>query len=954
MFTLLIRKMMKTKWMVLCLFIGFLMAAGMMSAVPIYMDASLQRMLIKDMEAYQLSSGDYPGIYSVTKTISADMGTAEQINIINELPSTVKEQVSAIKIPVGSEKTIVSDNMQYLSVGTTAGGSTTIRTKLTAMSEFENHVNITSGRMYCDGGIAEDGVYEVVVNEPALKSLGIVLDGEYELRSIDTSRTPVHVRVVGIFEQSDPNDVYWSETLTPYLSSIITDFDCFCNMLSTGGFIQLTEISSRYSLSYQSMDMNDLPLITTVLEDDFNLYPQLGYDFSMNIFPILQDYAVEAAKLTNILWILQIPTMVMLAFYLFMVSQLNVEQEKNEIAIFKSRGASSKQIFFLYAAEAGFLGLVTLLTAPFIGLLLCRFLGVSDGFLEFVNRTGIAAKITGTAVLYALLAIVVFFLTTMIPIIPASKLSIVEYKASKTKVVKVALWEKCCVDIILIAAAVTFYFIYTANEVISTESTGEINPFFFIFSTCLVLGLGLLFIRVYPYILRAIYTVFKPLWSPAQYMAITSVSRGQGGKVNFLMLFLIVTFSLGIFSANTARTINTQKEDRIYYSTGADIRLKEYWQETTTSDESMTTTGYVEKDFERFEKLSGVETATRVLINEKAKLTVDKTTESNITLMAIEPYKFATTAWFRNDLLPVHWWNYTNALQDYPSGIIVSRALADAFELELGDAVQAKWSGNDNVSATVVAIVDYWPGINPNEAQKTSLSPREEREREKAEENGEITDETASYATKYFMIMNYAYIYNLTDIEPYEVWIDLRDDATSEALYNDISEQRIPIEYITDSSQLLIREKNEPQLQGMNGALTMSFVIIMIMTIIGFLIYWILSIRSRHLQFGILRAMGVTFREIIGMIGYEQILVSGVSIAMAFIIGGIASDLFVPLFRSMYNPIDQVPPFRVAALQSDYIKIYVIIVIMLGGGFAILGNLIKKLDINKALKLGED
>ena len=75
---------------------------------------------------------------------------------------------------------------------------------------------------------------------------------------------------------------------------------------------------------------------------------------------------------------------------------------------------------------------------------------------------------------------------------------------------------------------------------------------------------------------------------------------------------------------------------------------------------------------------------------------------------------------------------------------------------------------------------------------------------------------------------------------------------------------------------------------------------------------------------------------------------------MAFIIGGITSDLFVPLFRSMYSPIEQIPPFRVAALQSDYIKIYVIIVLMLGGGFAILGNLIKKLDINKALKLGED
>ena len=100
--------------------------------------------------------------------------------------------------------------------------------------------------------------------------------------------------------------------------------------------------------------------------------------------------------------------------------------------------------------------------------------------------------------------------------------------------------------------------------------------------------------------------------------------------------------------------------------------------------------------------------------------------------------------------------------------------------------------------------------------------------------------------------------------------------------------------------------------------------------------------------------MGVTFKEIIGIIGYEQLLVSGVSIAMSFVIGGAVSDMFVPLFRSMYSPIEQVPPFIVCASQSDFIKIYAIIVIMLGGGFAILGGLIKKININKALKLGED
>ncbi len=126
---------------------------------------------------------------------------------------------------------------------------------------------------------------------------------------------------------------------------------------------------------------------------------------------------------------------------------------------------------------------------------------------------------------------------------------------------------------------------------------------------------------------------------------------------------------------------------------------------------------------------------------------------------------------------------------------------------------------------------------------------------------------------------------------------------------------------LTDADK---RKKTDPSLQGMNGALTLGFIIIMVMTIIGFLIYWILSIKGRTLQFGILRAMGVSFGEIIGILGYEQLLVSGVSIICAFIIGGVTSDLFVPLFQYMYNVNEQIPPYRVAAMQADYIKMYIL------------------------------
>lgn len=926
MFTILLRKMRSTKWMVLCLFIGFLMAAGMMSTVPIYMDASLQRMLIKDMEEYQVDTGEFPGIYSIEMPIRAGTAVQSQLELIDSLPSAIGDRVRKTGISPANSKTVVYDNVLYLIRGGNIDGATSTRLKMVAMTDLQEHITITKGRMYCEGGIAEDGAYEVIIAEPAIKSLGVVYGNEYDVTAVDTGKDRIKIRIVGVYEQLSDNDTYWSETMSPYINAVMTDFDCFKNSMLPGGTVALSNIFVRYALDYQTIDMNSISSIVASLDDDFAAYDEAGYEFEMPMYDTLVSYQERAAKLTQILWVLQIPVMVMLAFYLFMVSQLNVEQEKNEIAVFKSRGASSGQIFGIYAMEAGALGLITLIAAPFIGLFLCQFLGVSNGFLEFVNRTGIAAKVTGTAVLYALLAVVIFFVTTMIPIIPASKLTIVQYKQSKTKVVKMSLWEKLFVDVILIAAAVVFLIIYTdrLNSGSSDYVTnGEIDPLIFVFATAFVMGMGLLFIRLYPYLLRLIYTLFKPFWTPSQYMAITTVARSQGGKERFLMLFLVITFSFGLFSANTARAINNNKEDRIYYSNGADITLSEYWTETSSTEDSVTTTVYTERDFSRYEELAGVEQATKVLKNKKARFTLDGKTTDEVMLMGIQPDRFAQVAWFRNDLLPVHWYNYCNALTDYKSGVLVSRALADDYEIVLGDEVAVRWGGNDTVSATVLAVVDYWPGINPNE-------------------------------TPNFVVMNYNYCYTETQLEPYEVWLKLADGATSEELYADITAKKMPVEWLVDSSQLLIAEKNEPQLQGMNGALTLGFIIIMIMTIIGFLIYWILSIKSRTLQFGILRAMGVTFREIIGIIGYEQILVSGVSIAIAFVIGGMASDLFVPLFQMMYDVVDQIPPFFVSAAGSDYVKIYAIIVLMLGGGFAILGHIIKKININKALKLGED
>ena len=635
---------------------------------------------------------------------------------------------------------------------------------------------------------------------------------------------------------------------------------------------------------------------------------------------------------------LDIPVVLMLIFYLFMVSQLNIESEKNEIAMLKSRGASSWQIIRIYAYETLILGAAAALIGPFVGLGLCNILGVSNGFLEFVNRPALHAKLSLTAFLYAFLAVIVFFIATIVPVVPASRITIVGHKQSKARKQAKPFWQKTYLDFIMTIVPVAWLLWHNHQEEVLisqglTNTSATMNPLMFAASTLFILGAGLICVRIYPYFIRLIYLIGRKKWSPAAYISLNNIGRSSTGREKFIMIFLILTVALGIFSANTARAINRNTEERIRYNLGADVVMEELWKYarvTKAEDgESITEAQYFEPDFTVYEDLAGVETVTPVFKRDAVQLRYNEKTQTDVQVMTIVPEKFAKVCWFRNGLLPVHINYYINALSECLDGAIISQSYQDKTGLKLGDIVQVKWGKNEWFETTVVAVVDYWPSFNPYEKNS----------------QGDYRD---------FIILNFDYVSVQTILEPYQVWMSMEDGASVSDFYQSIRDAGIIATRLDVASQLVTSSKTDATLQGVNGALTLGFIVIMAVCFIGFLIYWILSIKGRTLQFGILRAMGMSFREIIAMIIYEQILVSGVSIFLSIIIGGIASDLFVPLFQVLYNVTDQVPPFVVVSQRSDYIKLYCIVLVMLMVGFIVIARLIKAINVNKALKLGED
>jgi putative ABC transport system permease protein len=152
----------------------------------------------------------------------------------------------------------------------------------------------------------------------------------------------------------------------------------------------------------------------------------------------------------------------------------------------------------------------------------------------------------------------------------------------------------------------------------------------------------------------------------------------------------------------------------------------------------------------------------------------------------------------------------------------------------------------------------------------------------------------------------------------------------------------------------MIKNRNNPILQGVNGALTLGFMVTMVITAVGFLIYWIMSIRNRILQFGILRAMGLKLRELIEMLVLEQLLISLVAIFIGILIGSVTGNIFVPMLKMAFNTSDQVPPFKVIAYVGDYIKIYSVVAVIIAVGLLVIGRFVAKIKIAQAIKLGED
>ncbi|MDY5346554.1 MAG: FtsX-like permease family protein [Eubacteriales bacterium] len=949
-----LRRLNGNRWKAISLLIGLILAISIAYCIPVYSDAVLQRILIKTLEDAQQTTGKYPAVLSFDYRIAGVKKDAVFIEstidsafdaLCDEMPMSVQTHGKMLKYEMFRRK-IEEENRSENVV-------------LTYLEDFENHVHVVSGRMF--NPERSDGVVEVVASNRQMVKTLLTLNKIYEYSSMYPDETDLlRLEIVGIVEPNDPSDLYWLTPFDQITGGMFTAREAFDakiaeNMTYARHVTQFTrlEVFDFYDIR------TDTAKTVTALFNRAN--EQLNATFPKNLLtfgmvPAVETYLADSATVEVSMYILTIPIFILLAFYIIMVSRLKLQSEQSEISVMQSRGAGRGYILGLYLIESLILMTAAVGIGPLLGGFLCKIVGASNGFLEFVNRKALDFRMVPGAWYAVGATALLFLLITMIPAFFGAGVNIVESKRGKRKK-KVPFYHKYFLDVLFLAVSLYGYStmeaqrkVFSAMLAEGTVGSRSTDVLTYLSSTLFALGAGMLFLRVYPLLVNLLFRLGRRIWPAWAYSAMNRVARNR--DCSYIMLFLIVTMSVGIFNTDAARSINNHIENNVRTTTGADVNYMPVWRKYDNTgrlvyaeaenngnlvkiyDEGVLVQSikvtYAELLSKSICELDGVEAAARVYRETDIPVRGNGANMENVDVMYVDPYEFGTVAFSTYDMNPYHLNAYLNAMSRNEEALVVSNNLMSQLGLKPGDSLTVT-NAAGSITGTVIAGVDAWPGF----------------EKYHETERGRVY-ETA------FVVGNLSKLFFEHEIRPYSFWVKRAPGMTDAALYQTFTDSEFGLKSMESATQAVIQEKNSPTLQGTNGLLSVSFLTAIVICALGFMIYWIISIKSRTLQFGISRALGLSKAGIMKMLICEQLLVSGVAAAMGILIGKIGSVLFVPMLAVNYTTVEDIIPFKVVATRGDLIRIGCIVGGMLIVCIAVLSILVIRQKIDRAVKLGEE
>ncbi len=962
------KRLWNNKGLTLCSILGLVTAVALISSIPLYTDAANFKVLKDELSAAEQGRARPPFAF-MYRYIGAWHGAIEleDFGPVNEYIELSVPGI--IGLPVQSKTRYVkTDNFSlfpaseaaYIGIRQPLGW-----VNVGFVDDIQDQINIIEGR-YPRPAQADEEIIEVLISQQLAEETGLQAGEDYVIfkrpgryttgseGEQEEAAKPVqfNVRISGVWSPKDPEADFWFYTPKALANTMLVPEETFTVRLAPAMDHEVYAAIWYIIFDGERVRTDDVPGLVGRINYANTRVSTLLPNTVLDISPLeaLEKYRWTTFVMTIILYVFSIPILLLVLYFIAMISSLVVSRQRGEIAILKSRGAGDLQVIGIYALESLLVGVVSLAIGLLIGRQIALVMGNTVSFLSFsAERLPLPVIITPRAIRLALLGVAIAMLASLWPAMRAARLTIVTYKRERARALEKPLWQRYFVDILLLIPAGYGYYVLKNRGTISflaqQGASGDPfkDPLLFLVPALTIFAVSLFAIRIFPLVMEVLAwisgQVVRAVSVVLAFRQLARVSKQYTGS----LLLLILTLSLATFTASMARTLDQSLIDHSYYSVGADYQLAEageYPEEAETSGEggeqqtdsgggAADTTGigaWVFVPVSEHLKVPGIQAATRVA-EYHADARIGKESARG-TFYGIDRLDFPSVAFWRDDFAYSSLGELMNRLALDNSALLVSPDFLADYSLNVGDRVTlnvSTYGVRKEIEFIIADVIRYFPTYYPDDEQN-----------------------------QYLFVGNLEYIFEqLGGLFPYDVWLKTDADIDPEAVQEQLSDLDIKVLSMRGSRDIIEKEQARPERAGVFGILSVGFVAAAILTVLGFLLHSYVSFRQRYIEFGVLRAIGLSVGQMIGFLGVEQLLLILTGITAGTGLGVWVSDLFIPFLQVGTTKNIDVPPFVVLIAWDDIVSIYLVFGIMLIGAVASMIWFLLHLKIFEAVKLGE-
>jgi len=968
------KRMWANKGLVLSLLLGWTAAVGLSLSVPLYADAVNYRVLREELETAR--EGAPPFAFRF-RYIGSWHGTVEWEDV-QPADAYLRGTVAAdIGLPL--ERVVrhfKTDNFRLFPVSEAAYAD--VRDPLEwislgFISELADHITLLEGAFpspphstLCPGAkgpragqsctVSPTGeAMEVLLYYQLADELGLQVGEEYVLfgrkaaGARDGESVQIPVRIAGVWQATDPQDVYWFYSPGTFDRTFLVPETSFL-----GRIRPMLEGEVYLGVWYLLLDGSAVhtddvpPLLGRIAAAETraaSLLPKTVLDLSPA--GAMEKYSFQAYLLTILLSVFAVPVLGLILYFVALAAGMSVRRQQTEIAVLRSRGTSRWQVLGVYLLEGLVLGTAAMGLGILLGQAIALAMGQIRSFLMLVNRPPLRVRLVWSSLRFAVGAVLLALLASLLPALSASGHTIVTHKQEQARALRRPFWQRYYLDFLLLVPPLYGYHLLRQRGTISVNLGGGVtsdpfhNPLLFLVPTLFIFALALLFVRLFPLLMTGLAWLAGWLPGTPPVLALRHLARSSVHYTGPLLL-LILTLGLAAFTASMALTLDDHLVARLYYQVGADLHLAESGESTSTpqdlfAPQAPPQVGQVFQPEEEEEAggpkwlflpvsqhldVEGVQAATRV--GEYTARSVLGNREEG-TFVGLDRVDFPRVAFFRRDFAPGSLGGLMNLLALDPRALLVERGFLARNSLNVGDPLRLELTMSierRTVDFVVAGVLSLFPSLYPEDGP--------------------------------FFVGNLDYAFQqMGDEYPYDVWLATDGQRSLEDVVADLQEIGFLIIRYDDTRETIVREQTQPARQGLFGVLSVGFLAAAGLTVLGFLLYAVFSFRQRFIELGVLRAIGLSVGQMTAFLAGEQLALIVIGAAAGTGLGVWASQLFIPFLQVRGGQHPHTPPFVVQVAWGDIFQIYAVFGTMLLVAVAVMLVLLIRMRVFEAVKLGE-